>query len=468
MISHSTAPLAEKRPSPLDDLAEGTIRLGHDVVCLSGFVDGLDLTTQGQVALMQQARAAVEAVGRANADVRAASELLVTAADATMAVVARSSGQIRENSAQAQKVAAWVQTLDARMIEVATTLRTMQASASQIGEIALQVNILAINAKIEAARAGDAGRGFSVVAEEINNLSRRTALATESIRTSIEGLASGIGGLRQEAEEVATTASAALVKASGIDDALADISHQVRVGQDAAQTIDLHATQVKAANDLFEPVFARVVDSASDTAEQVKTAQHDVGALIRLSESMVQAAVELGADTEDAPMIALVQSIAARMGGAMKAAVAEGRISAPDLFDMRYRPIPGTQPLQVLAPFSAFTDRLFPPFQDSALKSDPRVVFCAAVDRNGYLPTHNRKFSAPQGADPVWNAANCRNRRIFDDRVGLAAGRSTAPFLMQIYRRDMGGGSFRMMKDLSAPITVNGRHWGGLRLAYTF
>jgi methyl-accepting chemotaxis protein len=100
------------------------------------------------------------------------------------------------------------------------------------------------------------------------------------------------------------------------------------------------------------------------------------------------------------------------------------------------------------------------------LDLDPRIVFCAAVDRNGYLPTHNRKFSHPQTDDPVWNAAHCRNRRIFDDRVGLKAGRSTAPFLLQVYRRDMGGGQSVLMKDLSAPITVGGRHWGGLRLAY--
>jgi methyl-accepting chemotaxis protein len=90
--------------------------------------------------------------------------------------------------------------------------------------------------------------------------------------------------------------------------------------------------------------------------------------------------------------------------------------------------------------FVTLTDRLLPPIQEPVLDLDPRIVFCAAVDRNGYLPTHNRKFSQPQSADPVWNAANCRNRRIFDDRVGLKAGRSTAPFLLQVYRRDMGGG----------------------------
>ena len=61
---------------------------------------------------------------------------------------------------------------------------------------------------------------------------------------------------------------------------------------------------------------------------------------------------------------------------------------------------------------------------------------------------------------------NCRNRRIFNDRTGLAAGRNTKPFLLQTYRRDMGGGNFSLMKDLSAPIIINGRHWGGLRIGF--
>jgi methyl-accepting chemotaxis protein len=107
-----------------------------------------------------------------------------------------------------------------------------------------------------------------------------------------------------------------------------------------------------------------------------------------------------------------------------------------------------------------------PAVQEPVLGLDPRVVFCAAIDRNGFLPTHNRKFSQAQGSDPVWNAANCRNRRLFNDRVGLAAGRNTKPFLLQTYRRDMGGGQFAPMKDVSAPIFVQGRHWGGVRIGY--
>jgi len=119
-----------------------------------------------------------------------------------------------------------------------------------------------------------------------------------------------------------------------------------------------------------------------------------------------------------------------------------------------------------MAKFTEFTDRVLPPVQEPIMEFDPRVVFCAAVDDNGYLPTHNLKFSLPQGPDPVWNAANCRNRRVFNDRTGLGAGQNVRAFLLQTYRRDMGGGVFVLMKDASAPILVNGRHWGGLRMGY--
>ena len=68
----------------------------------------------------------------------------------------------------------------------------------------------------------------------------------------------------------------------------------------------------------------------------------------------------------------------------------------------------------------------------------------------------------------VWNTANSRWRRIFNDRTGLASARNERPFLLQTYRRDMGGGNFIIMKEAAAPIVVNGRHWGGLRLAFQF
>ena len=95
-------------------------------------------------------------------------------------------------------------------------------------------------------------------------------------------------------------------------------------------------------------------------------------------------------------------------------------------------------------------------------------MFCIAVDRNGYVATHNKVYCNPQRGDLAWDTANSRYRRIFNDRTGLASARNERPFLLQTYRRDMGGGKFVLLKEAAAPITVNGRHWGGLRLAFNF
>lgn len=86
-----------------------------------------------------------------------------------------------------------------------------------------------------------------------------------------------------------------------------------------------------------------------------------------------------------------------------------------------------------------------------------------------HLRSHNRKYCQPQRpGDTVWNTANSRYRRIFNDRTGLASARNQRPFLLQTYRRDMGGGRFVVLKEATAPIIVAGRHWGGLRLAFNF
>jgi methyl-accepting chemotaxis protein len=348
------------------------------------------------------------------------------------------------------------------------TLEAVRRANAQIASIAGQINILAINAKIEAARAGDAGRGFSVVAEAINELSRKTATAAEGIALSVGRLSDWSAGLAQESAEVRGGAERLIGGARDNDAALERIAEGLRSAQTGTGQIAEATARTDAALADFRPAFDGIAAGVEGTAAAVAQARDRVEGMIDRSERIVQGTVAAGGSSADAAFILRVQEDAATLSAALEAALDAGRISPAALFSEDYRPVPDTDPVQMLAPFTALTDTLFPPVQEAALALDRRVVFCAAVDRNGYLPTHNRKFSHPQGSDPVWNAANARNRRIFDDRVGLKAGRSTAPFLLQVYRRDMGGGEFRMMKDLSAPIRVKGRHWGGLRLAYAF
>jgi methyl-accepting chemotaxis protein len=158
---------------------------------------------------------------------------------------------------------------------------------------------------------------------------------------------------------------------------------------------------------------------------------------------------------------------AAKISALFEDAIDRGQISQVDLFDNDYVPIEGSNPQQYRTRYIEWLDRVLPPIQEALRDSDPRMIFCAAIDRNAYLPVHNLIYSKPQRADDVtWNIGNSRNRRIFDDRAGLAAARNTRPYLIQNYPRDMGNGVTIMMQEIDAPIRVHGKHWGGFRTAY--
>src|SRR3954463_1734623 len=148
-------------------------------------------------------------------------------------------------------------------------------------------------------------------------------------------------------------------------------------------------------------------------------------------------------------------------------AIDSGAISMEDMFDTNYLEIAGTNPVQYRTRIVDWADRALPPFQEAFLARDKRMAFCAMIDSNGYLPVHNTIYSHPQRpGDVTWNTANSRNRRIFNDPAGLAAGRNQRAYLIQSYARDMGNGNLVMMREIDVPVSVKGRHWGGFRTAY--
>jgi methyl-accepting chemotaxis protein len=169
----------------------------------------------------------------------------------------------------------------------------------------------------------------------------------------------------------------------------------------------------------------------------------------------------------NANLIEAAQNAARKIEETFEDLLAKGRLTDADLFDTDYEPIAGTDPQQYRNRALAVLDEVLPPIQEPVLTLDPVILTCVTVDRNGYLPVHNATVSQPQRpGEPLWNALNARNRRIFDDRAGLLGARNLKPYLLQSYARNMGGGNFVMVAEVDAPIRVRGRHWGALRIAY--
>jgi methyl-accepting chemotaxis protein len=179
---------------------------------------------------------------------------------------------------------------------------------------------------------------------------------------------------------------------------------------------------------------------------------------------------ELIAEIEEEyrPLVATATNAARQIEAAFEQAGSKGRLSREQLFDTRYRPIPGTSPPQYGTAYTQALEDLLPGIQEPLLLSDNRMVFCCAIDRNGYVPVHNRKYSQPQRAgEPAWNSVNSRNKRIFDQRTDLIAARSTRPFVIQSSTHEIAG-RMVVVREIAVPIRVFGRQWGAFRTAYVF
>ena len=359
-----------------------------------------------------------------------------------------------------------VSRIEGRLAAISQVLSQVGKVSGTIETIAKQTNLLALNATIEAARAGDAGRGFAVVASEVKSLAEATRQATLQIGQTVHNLDGEVGRLIEDSEVATRYAKDAGEGANHIQGTI----NRVHEGfATVERDITAIATAATANMQHCDVVLAELGDLAKGvdlSSSDLKHADDRVEGLLGASETLIKAIAESGVETSDTPFIEAAVETAEKVSRAFEAAIACGEITEQQFFDQTYREIEGSNPTQYLSAYVELTDRILPPIQDPVQKMDSRVMFSVSFARDGYLPTHNPNYRHPQGDDPVWNAANCRNRRIFKDRAVEKAAASTAPFLLQTYRRDMGNGQFALLKDVSAPIRIRGRHWGSFRIGF--
>ncbi len=153
---------------------------------------------------------------------------------------------------------------------------------------------------------------------------------------------------------------------------------------------------------------------------------------------------------------------AKQIGRIIEEAIDNGVFSVNDTFDTDYVMIPGFEPPKYHTKYDSYLDKAILSLQDEFLKDDS-VVFAVTVDINGYLPTHNTRYQQPITGDQQKDLTGNRTKRIFNDEIGLAAARNTKLAFQQIYNRDTG----EKMWDISSPIYVKGKHWGGFRIGFS-
>jgi len=444
----------------LGDLWETLADVASDISAVSGRIEA----HSGEFATV---RAAAETMTATNSEIRESAQVANQVSDMVRDQTRDAQSAMNTAAQQIRALVESVQKVEDRLMRLEQSLARVSQVSSEIDSIAKQTRMLALNATIEAARAGEAGKGFGVVAGEVKALAQQTSNATAHIEETVRELGDLISDISQESSASRDNALDAEKSTAELADVLDDLITQYDLVGDHIGNI---ARDSNRNLDECNSVAMSVGTLSSDVERESRDLSHAserTAEIMGLSQKLIGSIIEAGYEMADSPYVRLVQEGAGRIASLFETAINDGKISLQDLFDEQYRPIPNTNPQQMMARFTDFTDQALPPIQEDILEANPRIAFCATFDRNAYLPTHNKKYSHPQRPnDPVWNAANARNRRVFDDPTGLGAARNTDPFVLKTYKRDMGGGEFQLMKDVAAPIYVKGRHWGCFRMGY--
>ncbi|MDP2744919.1 MAG: methyl-accepting chemotaxis protein [Pseudomonas sp.] len=417
---------------------------------------------QSQLSATEQINQAAEAITYTEQDNAQRAEQTLLAAQSVRQNSSSGQQELRQAIETMQHLSA--QTATSRELIDGLSARTEQIEkvTQVIQSIASQTNLLALNAAIEAARAGELGRGFAVVADEVRNLAGRTSSATEEVGQIVSDIrqqsAAVVSHMQQQAEQLTLAAQQVEhtgEQLQGIAELAVDVESQV-------SQIDTGTRQNHERLAELSVAVGQLRGDVGDSEGQTRQLSSAAERLVGQAESVSEQLAEVGLDDYHQRIYDLARSAAAQIAAQFEADLQSGRISASDLFDRHYQPIAGSFPAKYKTRFDSYADQVLPAIQEPLLSQHEGLVFAIACTAEGYVPTHNNAFNHPPCGDRAVDTLKSRSKRLFNDRTGIRCGSHQKPLLLQTYMRDTG----ELMHDLSVPIMLQGRHWGGLRLGY--
>lgn len=165
---------------------------------------------------------------------------------------------------------------------------------------------------------------------------------------------------------------------------------------------------------------------------------------------------------QDREQLAAAEQLAQEIAQQMQQWISAKEITQEQLFARLYFPVPKSKPQQFVTVYDKLADRDFIGPQDKTLAASPSRQYAVVTDFNGYVPTHNTRYTRPLTGNAEKDYDGNRTNRMLHDVNSVAAARSTARYLMQQVRGD----GNEMITDLSVPLMVGGKHWGTVRIGY--
>lgn len=241
----------------IQQIAKGTTQQSDSVARTAELLEEVNRTVSGVAEGVRQQSTAVGTASNVSAN--------IASKEGISARVKMSAEKVQEMGDRSQQIGAIVETID---------------------DIASQTNLLALNAAIEAARAGEHGKGFAVVADEVRKLAERSSSATKEIGSLITGIQKSVS----EAVEIATSAAHELGEASGnLEAAITDVSRVVSENTEATDKLTSSSSGVMQA---IENI-ASVSEENSAAVEEVSASTEEMSAQVEEVTASAQSLAEM-------------------------------------------------------------------------------------------------------------------------------------------------------------------------------
>ncbi|MFO7603668.1 MAG: PAS domain-containing methyl-accepting chemotaxis protein [Gammaproteobacteria bacterium] len=246
-------------------LMEGTISLARSM-------DSSSAELSGQQGRTDQIAAAINEMTSSVAEVANHASQAATAAKEAAEQSHRGAQTVTEAMGIIEGLSTDVDKAEASIQKLADDSQTIGEVLDVIKGIAEQTNLLALNAAIEAARAGEQGRGFAVVADEVRTLASRTQDSTREIQGIIEKLQGGVDHAVSEMSHVRKRATASVTQVELSAEALAEIAGAVQTINDMNAQIDSAASEQRLVVDEINANIQEISGSSHTTVSQVSSA----------------------------------------------------------------------------------------------------------------------------------------------------------------------------------------------------
>jgi methyl-accepting chemotaxis protein len=300
--------LASSFAAMTDDLRRTLSQLRDSTAALESGAKEILGNVSKQAAMASQQAAAISETSTTASEIAQTSKQATQHADSVIDMTKRSDDLSQEGLATVEEAVKASASLGEQVNQIASTMTGLSERILQVGEIiasvkdlAEQSNLLALNASIEASKAGEHGRGFAVVAMEMRNLAEQSRQAAVQIRAILQEVQRSARDAGAATDEGAKRAQAAMGLARSAGEAIEGLAMVIRESALAARQIANNTRQQTIGVDQMVVAIAELSQAITDGAEGTKSIEKGTFTLAEISRTLGAAVRRYRVDLDDAP-----------------------------------------------------------------------------------------------------------------------------------------------------------------------